>query len=91
MCPFLEAPEGMSAETIELLDRTFSATWREVWVNGCNSASQEDQKATRVAIAKAMIDLAATGVRETDRLKRHALHAADQASPRVRLAGHRPD
>jgi hypothetical protein len=69
---------GFSPETLELLDRAFSATWRELQLRRSSSASRENEQATRKAIAKSIIDLAAAGVREPERLKRHALHAAER-------------
>lgn len=86
MCPFHEVPDGFTPEMLELLDRTFSATWREILVEVSPSASQEDKEGARAAIAKSMIDLAATGVREPERLKRHGLHAAKQSVLRKRTA-----
>jgi hypothetical protein len=89
MCPFLEAPEGLSPETLEMLDRAFSAAWHDLQVRKSLPTSPANQATTKTAIAKAIIDLAATGVREPERLKRHALHAAEQASPRTIV--HLPD
>jgi len=91
MCPFLEAPEGLSPETLELLDRAFSEAWHDLLVRKSSSTSAENQATTQIAIAKAIRDLAATGVREQERLKRHALHAAEQAKPRMRTIVHLPD
>lgn len=91
MCPFHEVPDGFSPEMLELLDRTFSATWRELLVDAGPSASEKDKEGARAAIAKSMIDLAATGVREPKRLKRHGLHAAKQAGLRKRAAADIPD
>jgi hypothetical protein len=81
MCPFLEAPEGLSAEAMELLDRTFAATWRDVQSRRASSAPAASQEVTKAAIAKAIMDLAATGVREPERLLRHGLRAAEKAWP----------
>ncbi len=80
MCPFLETPEGLTPEMLELLDRTFAAAWQELQLKRSSLALQEDEQAARAAIAKSIADLAATGVREPERLKRHALHAAERAS-----------
>jgi hypothetical protein len=82
MCPFLQVPEGFTPETLELLDRAFSDTWRELHLSGSASTFEENEQATRSVIAKSILDLAATGVREPARLKRHALHAAERATPR---------
>ena len=30
MCPFLEAPEGLSPEILEMLDRAFTSAWNEL-------------------------------------------------------------
>jgi hypothetical protein len=91
MCPFLGAPEGLSPETLELLDHAFTAAWNAMQERKSSSASLENQEITRAAIAKSIMDLAATGVREPERLKRHALHAAEQARPRTRPIVHLPD
>lgn len=91
MCPFTETPQGMSPAVLELLDQAFSATWRELQARGGSTISNE--QTTRKAIAKSIIDLAATGVRDQDRLKRHGLHAAGQAKPpkQARAIIHLPD
>lgn len=86
MCPFHEVPDGFSPEMLELLDRTFSATWRELLVDVSPSTCQTEKEGARAAVAKSMIDLAATGVREPERLKRHGLHAGKQAVVRTRAA-----
>ena len=70
MAPFTEIPEGMSPATLEMLDRAFSAP-------------SEADRSTRAAIAKSILELGATGVRDQRRLKRHGLHAADQAAQRT--------
>jgi hypothetical protein len=90
MSPFPHAPEGFSPETLELLDRVFSATWRDFQRNMSPPAPEVEQ-ATLAAIAKSIVDLAETGVREQERLKRHALHAAEQATPQRRTVSHLPD
>lgn len=82
MCPFLGTPEGFTPETLELLDRTFAAAWHDLQMRKSSSGSPADQKTAQTAITEAIKELAATGVREPARLKRHALHAAAQASPR---------
>lgn len=91
MCPFLEAPVGLSPETLEMLDRAFSAAWHDLQARESEASYPANQATTQSAIAKAIIDLAATGVREPERLKRHALHAAEQARPRPRTIVHLPD
>jgi hypothetical protein len=78
MSPFPNAPEGFTPETLELLDRAFLATWRELQLTRSGLASRENEQATLTAIAKSIVDLAETGVREPERLKRHGLHAAEQ-------------
>jgi hypothetical protein len=91
MCPFLEAPKGLSPETLEMLDRTFTAAWNELQARKSPCTLPENEQATRVAITKSTMELAATGVREPERLKRHALHAAEHAEPRTRTIVHLPD
>jgi hypothetical protein len=85
MCPFLAAPEGFSAELLETLDQAFSAAWHDLQARGSPYLSAGQEQLTRDAIVKAVAELAATGVREPGRLKRHALHAAGGATPRGRL------
>jgi hypothetical protein len=91
MCPFLEVPEGFTPEMLELLDRAFSDTWRELHLSGSPATCGENEQATRSVIAKSILDLAATGVREPGRLKRHALHAAKKAAPRTGTIAQVPD
>ncbi len=91
MCPFPEAPEGLSPETLELLDRAFSAAWEDLQLRKSSATSPANEATTQTAITNAIINLAATGVREPERLKRHALHAAEQARPRTRTIVHLPD
>jgi hypothetical protein len=91
MCPFVQNPEGFSPEMLELLDRAFSAAWQELQQGQAPSVSGVDEQATRAAVAKSILDLAATGVREPARLRRHALHAAEQAIPRTRTIVHLPE
>jgi hypothetical protein len=91
MCPFFGTPEGLSPEALELLDRTFAATWNDLQMRKSSSTSPVNEAETQLAIAKAIMDLAATGVREPERLKRHALHAAERARQRTRTIIHLPD
>jgi hypothetical protein len=83
----------MSLATLELLDQSFSATWQELRARNSPAISKSNEQATRAAIAKSISDLAATGVRDQNRLKRHALYAAGQARPpkRARTIVHLPD
>ena len=83
MAPFKEIPEGMSPATLEMLDRAFSATWHELQLRDGAAAPSEADRSTRAAIAKSILELGATGVRDQRRLKRHGLHAADQAAQRT--------
>jgi hypothetical protein len=76
---------------LELLDRAFSAAWQELQQTQAPTVSGEDEQATRAAIAKSILDLAATGVREPARLTRHGLHAAEQARPPTRTIVHLPE
>ncbi len=91
MSPFEKSPEGFTPEILELLDRAFTATWCELQWRKSSATSKENQQATRKAIVKSIIDLAATGVREPSRLKRDALRSAEQARPRTRTIVHLPD
>jgi len=91
MSPFAQAPDGFTPETVELLDRAFAATWCELQRRKSSATSKANEQATRTAIVRSIIDLAATGVREPERLKRYALHGAEQARPRRRTIVHLPD
>ena len=93
MSPFSETPAGMSPAVLELLDQAFSATWQELCARNSEAISKSNEQATRTAIAKSISDLAATGVRDQDRLKRHGLHAAEPAKrpKRSRAIIHLPD
>lgn len=66
-----------------MLDRAFSATWHELQLRDGAAAPSEADRSTRAAIAKSILELGATGVRDQRRLKRHGLHAADQAAQRT--------
>jgi hypothetical protein len=79
MCPFFEAPEGMSPATLDMLDRAFTAAWSELQASKSPCTLPQNEQAVRDAMVKSAADLAATGVREPERLKRHALHAAQKA------------
>jgi hypothetical protein len=83
----------MSPAVLELLDEAFSATWQELLARNSAAVSKSNEQVTRTAIAKSISDLAATGVRDQDRLKRHGLHAAEQPKPakRIRATIHLPD
>lgn len=83
MAPFTEIPEGMSPATLEMLDQAFSATWQELQSRDGAAASSESEGTTRSAIAKSILEIGATGVRDQRRLKRHGLHAAEQAAQRT--------
>lgn len=93
MSPFSGAPDGMSPAVLELLDQAFSATWQELRARNSAAISKSNEQATRTAIAKSISDLAATGVRDQDRLKRHGLHAAEPTKrpKRARAIIHLPD
>jgi len=60
-----------------------SATWHELQLRDGAAAASEAGRSTRAAIAKSILELGATGVRDQRRLKRHGLHAADQAAQRT--------
>ncbi len=93
MAPFTETPDGISPAVLELLDQAFNATWRELQARNSSAISKSNEQTIRTAIAKSISDLAATGVRDQDRLKRHGLHAAEQAKPprRARTIVHLPE
>jgi hypothetical protein len=76
MAPFTESPDGMSPAVLELLDQAFTATWRELQRRKSLALSEANEEGTRAAVAQSIMDIAATGVRDRGRLKRHGLHAA---------------
>lgn len=41
MCPFLDAPTGISQETLDILDSAFLATWQALHVSPPPSAAAE--------------------------------------------------
>lgn len=91
MAPFTETPDGMSPAVLELLDQAFSATWLELQARNSSATSKSNEQTTRTAIAKSISDLAATGVRDQERLKRHGLHAAELAKSRTRAIVRSPE
>lgn len=91
MCPFLEAPEGLSPATLEMLDRAFTAAWSELQARKSSCTLPQNEQAVREAMVKSAVELAATGVREPERLKRHAMHAAERAKSPTRPVVHLPD
>jgi hypothetical protein len=91
MCPFFEAPEGLSPETLQMLDRAFSAAWSDLQARKSPCTLPQNEKAARTAMERSAMALAATGVREPERLKRHALHAAERSSPRAGGILHLPE
>jgi hypothetical protein len=78
----------MSPATMEMLDRAFTAAWSELQASKNPCTLPQNERAAREAMLKSAANLAATGVREPERLKRHALHAAEKTKttrPIVRL------
>ena len=78
MSPFIGTPEGFSPELLETLDCAFTAAWHDLQTWKIAS-SAVDLETTRTADAKAIMELAATGVRNVARLKRDALLARNNA------------
>jgi len=66
----------MSPAVLALLDQAFTATWHELQARTSSAVSEPNEEATRAAVAQSILDIAATGVRDQGRLKRHGLHAA---------------
>lgn len=91
MSPFYEIPEGFSPELLAQLDRAFTDTWCELQTRKSSAADNENAQATRTALAKSIFDLAATGISDPARLKRHALQVAEQSRPRTRTVLHLPN
>jgi hypothetical protein len=81
MAPFSGTPDGIGPELLDLLDEAFTATWHELQARNSPAAASASAEMARAAIAQSIRDLAATGVRDLSRLKRHGLHAAELARP----------
>jgi hypothetical protein len=91
MCPFFEAPDGLSPEALQMLDRAFSAAWSDLQARGSPCTLPRNEGATRAAMQSSALELATTGVREPERLKRHALKAAERTRPLGRAILHLPE
>lgn len=88
MSPFLQTPEGFSPAMLDMLDEAFTAVWSELQESGATESA--DEEVTPLTVARSISELAATGVREPERLKRYALRAAEQSRLRARPVLHLP-
>jgi len=89
--PFEKAPEGFTPETLELLDRAFTATWCELQWKKSSATSKESEQATRRAIVKSIIKMAPTSIREPARLEIPALNSSEKVKPHTRAIVHLPE
>jgi hypothetical protein len=82
MAPFHGNPDNLDRATLDLLDRTFT----DVWAHFPSKQSSGEQAIMRERIR----ELAATGVRDLERLKRHALFHLEAGEIRERKVLHLP-
>lgn len=80
MCPFPTAPEGLSPETLELLDNAFSSVWRELQVRKSWAALGENKQVRAAELLKSIVHP------ETP-----ALPAVGRSRSRTRAIVHLPD
>ena len=90
MCPFPTAPEGLSAETLELLDNAFSSVWRELQVRK-SWAALENKQVRAAELITSSVDPATADIRDCVQPEGPALAAAERSSPRTRAIVHLPD
>lgn len=96
MCPFPEPPEGMSRETLELLDSAFLTIWQEFQAEQLKAmkawaASAESKQARGSELITSIVVAAAAEVADPERARRQALQAAERSRPRTRTIVHLPD
>ena len=95
MCPFAKPPEGMSLETLELLDSAFLSVWQELQTQQLQAmktwAASAENKAKGAEPITSIVAAAAAGVGDPERAKRQAVQAAEPARPRTRTIVHLPD
>jgi len=96
MCPFPQPPEGMSPETLELLDNAFSSVWRELQAKQLQAmktwtATGENKQAGAAELIKSIVNPATADILDRERPERPALQAADRSKLRTRTIVHLPD
>ncbi len=96
MCPFPEPPEGMSRETLELLDSAFLTIWQEFQAEQLKAmktwaALAETKQDRDSELITSIVVAAAAGVADPERAKGQALQAAERSRPRTRTIVHLPD
>ncbi len=96
MCPFAKPPEGMSLETLELLDSAFLSVWRDLQAEQLQAmktwaASAENKQAKGAELITSIVAAATAGVADPERAKRQALQAAERSRARTRTIVHLPD
>jgi hypothetical protein len=91
MCPFPTAPEGLSPETLELLDNAFSSVWRELQVRKSWTALGENKQVRAAELLRSMVDPATADVRGQVQSETPALPAVERSRPRTRAIVHLPD
>lgn len=91
MCPFPTAPEGLSPETLELLDNAFSSVWRELQVRKSWTALGENKQVRAAELIKSIVDPATADIRDCAQPETPVLPAAERSRPRPRAIVHLPD
>ena len=87
MALFHGNPDNLDRATLDLLDRTFS----DVWSHFRSKQSSNISMAGEQAIMRARVrELAASGVSDLERLKRHALFHLEAGGVRKRKLLHLP-
>ena len=90
MAPFNGNPGHLSTHTLELLDRAFTDTWWHLQSKESSFACLTREIAAQDIMRGTIDELAAAGVRDLERLKRHTLRGAERATPGARKVLHLP-
>lgn len=85
MCPFLDAPEGISAETLEVMDKAFFDAWQALQISRGPSASVEVPLPKQFLVKR---DLMASAARLPERLDPQRERGADIVRPPTRAIVH---
>lgn len=81
MCPFLDAPEGISAETLEVMDKAFFDAWRALQISRGASPAAGVPQSKPLQVTR---DLMASAARLPERLDPPAEPAAEIVRPPAR-------
>ena len=87
MAPFHGNPDNLDRATLDLLDRAFTDVWSHFRSKQSSNISMASEQAT---MRERVRELAATGVRDLERLKRHALFQLEAGEIRKRKLLHLP-